>query len=53
MCIRDRYGGLDYARNKMNDLRAQAFEILENIAPESIYKENIKNLVNFVIDRES
>lgn len=49
----NQYGGLDYARNKMNDLRAQAFEILENIAPESIYKENIKNLVNFVIDRES
>lgn len=49
----EQYQGLDYARKKMNALREQAFAILEEIAPESLYKTNIKNLVNFVIDRES
>lgn len=49
----EQYHGLDYARTKMNLFREQAFAILEEIAPESLYKTNIKNLVNFVIDRES
>lgn len=49
----NQYGGLEYAREKMHALRKQAFEILEKTAPESLFKQNIKNLVNFVIDRES
>lgn len=45
------YGGIQYATQTMNNLRNQAFEVLEEIKTNSPYKENLKELVNFVIDR--
>ncbi len=46
-------GGIEYSREKMNALRAEAFQILERIAPESDNKQHLLQLVNFVINRES
>ncbi len=46
-----KYQGIPYATKTMNDLRNQAFEVLDNIESQSPYKENLRELVNFVIDR--
>lgn len=46
------YGGLDYARKRMAELRDEAFEILHRVSPESESRNYLQNLVNFVIDRE-
>jgi octaprenyl-diphosphate synthase len=45
------YEGIKYASNTMNKLRNQAFDVLESIESPSPYKENLRELVNFVIDR--
>lgn len=47
------YGGLEYARLKMNALREEAFEILESTAPDGNAKQHMKNLINFVIERNN
>ncbi len=49
----NKYGGLDYARTKMQQLRDEAFEILDSTAPESEYRNHMHNLINFVIERNS
>jgi octaprenyl-diphosphate synthase len=49
----EEYNGLEYARNKMKDLKEQAFELLEKTAPESESRRHMQNLINFVIERES
>jgi len=49
----EKYGGLDYARNKMTALKNEAFEILESTAPPSESRNHMKNLINFVIERNS
>jgi octaprenyl-diphosphate synthase len=46
-----KYQGIKYATDTMNSLRTQAFEVLEEIKSQSPYKENLRELVNFVIDR--
>lgn len=48
-----KYKGIDYAREKMDQLKKEAFEILEKVAPDTVYKNNLKKLVNFVITREN
>lgn len=48
-----RYGGLEYARERMVALRNEAFEILESTAPETESRQHMKNLINFVIERDS
>lgn len=45
------YGGIQAAYYHMNDLRDEAFETLDSIKTNSPYKENLRELVNFVIDR--
>lgn len=45
------YGGIQAAYNHMNELRDEAFETLDSIKTNSPYKENLRELVNFVIDR--
>lgn len=47
-----KYQGLEYARNKMHNLRNEAFEILREVAPENENRENLENLINFVIERD-
>jgi octaprenyl-diphosphate synthase len=49
----EQYGGMEYARNKMIELRDQAFTILEQTAPETEHKAHMKNLINFVIERNN
>jgi octaprenyl-diphosphate synthase len=49
----DQYGGMDYARERMNALRDEAFAILDRIAPATPQREHLRNLVNFVIEREN
>ena len=44
-------GGIQSAYQKMNELRDQAFDVLNSIKSNSPYKENLRDLVNFVIDR--
>ncbi|MFV0540371.1 MAG: polyprenyl synthetase family protein, partial [Aestuariibaculum sp.] len=44
-------GGLDYAIDKMKQFQAQALQILENY-PESEYKNSLKLMVNYVIERK-
>lgn len=48
-----KYNGLDYARNKMEELKIQAFEVLKSAVPETENRQNMVNLINFVIERES
>lgn len=48
-----RYGGLDYARERMIALRDEAFEILDRVAAPTPNREHLRNLVTFVIERES
>jgi octaprenyl-diphosphate synthase len=54
------FGGIEYATNKMNELRQTAFDILEDIRSNTAKLNNNNNeldqlvhLVNFVIDRNS
>jgi hypothetical protein len=56
------FGGIEYATNKMNELRKTAFDILEDIRSNTANLNNTNNknefdqlihLVNFVIDRNS
>lgn len=48
-----KYQGLDYARKKMQELRDEAFLLLDETAPESNYRTQMHNLINFVIERIS
>ncbi|MBS3913304.1 MAG: polyprenyl synthetase family protein [Bacteroidetes bacterium] len=48
-----KYNGLEYARNKMTEYRDRAFDVLDEIALENNSKNQMKNLVNFVIDRNN
>ncbi|XCF07207.1 polyprenyl synthetase family protein [Tamlana crocina] len=43
--------GLDYAIGKMKQFQSEALEILENY-PDSEYKNSLKVMVNYVIDRK-
>jgi octaprenyl-diphosphate synthase len=45
------YGGIQAAYTQMNQLRDEAFQTLDSIKTNSPYKENLRDLVNFVIDR--
>ncbi len=45
------YGGIQAAYTQMNQLREEAFQTLDSIKNNSPYKENLRELVNFVIDR--
>jgi octaprenyl-diphosphate synthase len=45
------HGGMRYAKDKMNECRDRAFEILETIPATKDNKQTLQNLVNFVIDR--
>jgi octaprenyl-diphosphate synthase len=45
------YGGIEAAYTQMNQLREEAFQTLDSIKTNSPYKENLRDLVNFVIDR--
>jgi octaprenyl-diphosphate synthase len=45
------YGGIQAAYTQMNQLREEAFQTLDSIKTNSPYKENLRDLVNFVIDR--
>jgi len=49
----EKYGGLDYARERMYALRDEAFEILDRAAKPTPNREHLRNLVTFVIERES
>ena len=44
-------GGLDYARKVMLEYREKAFTILDQF-PQSPARESLRDLVNFVVDRE-
>jgi len=44
-------GGMEYAKNKMNQFRQDALNILHQL-PESPYRNGLENLVNFVTDRK-
>jgi octaprenyl-diphosphate synthase len=44
-------GGMGYAKNKMNQYRQDALNILHQL-PESPYRNGLENLVNFVTDRK-
>jgi octaprenyl-diphosphate synthase len=46
------YGGLEYARTKMNELKNEAFALLEEAAAPGKQREDLLKLVNFVIERE-
>jgi len=44
-------GGLDYAVTKMKEFQSEALQILQSY-PESVYKNSLKLMVNYVIDRK-
>ena len=48
----NQYGGLVYARNKMTELKNEAFALLEQTAEPGKRREDLLKLVNFVIERE-
>lgn len=48
----NQYGGLDYARTRMTELRDQAFRILDEVTPAGGDSTHLRKLVNFVIERE-
>jgi octaprenyl-diphosphate synthase len=48
----NQYGGLVYARNKMTELKNEAFSLLEQTAEPGKRREDLLKLVNFVIERE-
>ncbi len=45
-------GGMDYARKKMEENLAMAFEILDTL-PDSPWNKSLRDLVQFTIDREN
>ena len=45
------YGGLDYAQQQMKDYQQKAIAILDTY-PSSQYKDSLKLMVNYVIDRK-
>ncbi len=45
------HGGMRYAKDKMNECRTRAFDILDTIPATKENKQTLQNLVNFVIDR--
>jgi geranylgeranyl pyrophosphate synthase len=49
----EQYGGMNYARNKMNELRSEAFGILRQLKTNPSASQHLEALVNFVIDRNS
>ena len=49
----EKYGGLNYARQRMYALRDEAFEILDRVAKPTPNREHLRNLVTFVIEREN
>ena len=44
-------GGMEYAKNKMNQYRQDALKVLHQL-PENPYRAGLENLVNFVTDRK-
>jgi len=44
-------GGINYAREKMNEFKQKSIDILQQF-PENIYRKGLENLVNFVTDRK-
>lgn len=46
-----KYNGIQYATNKMNEFRDQAFQILDSLETNIAQKNQLNLLVNFVIDR--
>lgn len=44
-------GGIEYATEKMKEYRVKALELLETY-PESIYKDSLLTMVNYVIERK-
>ncbi len=46
-----KHDGIQYATKKMNEFRAQAFEILDSLNANQMHKLQLNLLVNFVIDR--
>lgn len=46
-----KYDGIKYATAKMNEFKEQAFNILDSLQSETIAKNQLYQLVNFVIDR--
>jgi octaprenyl-diphosphate synthase len=45
------HGGLEYAKQQMKDYQQKALGILDSY-PNSPYKDSLKLLVNYVIDRK-
>ena len=45
-------GGIDYARQKMEENLQKAFQILETL-PDNSWRKSLKDLVQFTIDREN
>src|SRR5690606_22188266 len=45
-------GGIEYAIAKMNDYHREAMDILQSF-PESAYRNSLKDLVQFTIDRSN
>lgn len=46
-----KFGGIEYATQKMNEFRNQAFQILDSLQTNTQNKTQLNLLVNFVIDR--
>lgn len=44
-------GGIQYAREKMNEFKRTSIDILQQF-PENTYRKGLENLVNFVTDRK-
>jgi len=44
-------GGLTYAESKMHDFKEQALSLLDTY-PESVYKDALRLMVNYVVDRK-
>ncbi|MDA1111486.1 MAG: polyprenyl synthetase family protein [Bacteroidetes bacterium] len=49
----EQFGGMEYARKKMNALRSEAFEILRHLETNPSASQHLEALVNFIIDRNS
>lgn len=45
-------GGIEYAQQKMNTFYTAALEQIQQVLPESIYREGILELLHFVINRK-
>lgn len=46
-----KHNGIQYATQKMNEFRTQAFDILDSLKANPEHKQQLNLLVNFVIDR--